>query len=252
MVWGKYCHFNLTLRKRYTCIVFRLLVHSFMTINDIEFTWLTARKLKIRVAWPDWWFCPEQQTKFDTDQAGVPTYSIAHELIGDIMENNEARKSADGRVWDDGYIVFDRNMSLVQGETDIKLKKLEVTSANQHGLFIQVKVQVDLNEKEVATPMKAMLSAGIATPGAGQGGKTSHLTRKLGDSSDEDDGDTKRPKGDTNISIATDDFSQALDDILTSPPAPPEPPEDVASMEFSFDDDDDADDIDVDIDGFSL
>ena len=89
--------------------------------------------------------------------------------------------------------------------------------------------------------MKAMFAQGITKPGAGTGGKTSHHTHKH-------DGDTKKKtRCDTNplsdLSIATDELSQVLDDILSSPPALPD---NVASMESDFNDND------VDIDGSSL
>lgn len=196
MVWGNYQSFNLTSRKRYTHLVFRLLVHSFMTEHDIEFVWIHPRKLKIRVAWPDWWVCPEQQANFDVDQYGNPAFAVDHQLIGDIMDNNEARKSKDGRVWDDGYFLFDRDMSLIVEETQIMLKKIEITSTKQIGQFIQVKVKVDPQERENKTPIKATMSGSVAKPGTGGAGKTSHLTRKKSDndsdmSEDDDDDDDK-------------------------------------------------------------
>lgn len=142
MVFGSFKTFNFTTRKRQTNVVFRLLVHSFITICDIEFTWVHPRKLKIRVAWPDWWVNPEQQAEFDVDEsAGAPSYPITHQLIGEIMENNESRREDDGRVWDEGYFVFDQNMSTDPMDTDIWLKPLLVSSLDQAGKFISVKAE---------------------------------------------------------------------------------------------------------------
>ena len=81
--------------------MFWLLVHSFVSINDIEFIWIHPRKLKIGVAWPDWWVHPEQQAKFDVNETtGAPTHDIDHQMIGETMENNKARREDDGQVWD--------------------------------------------------------------------------------------------------------------------------------------------------------
>ena len=137
MVWGSFKTFNYTLRKRYTSIVFRVLVHSFMSTNDIAFEWVNPRKLKIEVAWPEWWVNPEQQAEFDVDEVtGRPSYGIDHQLIGEIMENNEAKKGEDGRVVDVGFFTFDQDMSTNPEDTLVCLKSLDVKSTDQSGQFI--------------------------------------------------------------------------------------------------------------------
>ena len=195
LLWGKYQSFSLTTRKRYTHIVFRILVHSFMTEHDIIFEWVNPRKLKIKVAWPDWWVCPEQQAEFDVDECGRPVYGHDHQLIGDIMDNNEARKGDDDRVWDDGYVVFDRDMSQDPSDTDVMLKPLEVASLNRTGQFIQVKTKVDPYDEKKKSPIKTSKSGRVAKPGTGGSGKTSHLTRK----NNQDDHNTDSPRGNKRV-----------------------------------------------------
>ena len=195
MVWGSFKTFNLTTRKRHTNIVFRVLVHSFMRLPDIDFTWINPRKLRIKVAWPDWWVNPEQQAEFDIDEmTGMPIYDIAHELIGDMMEINESKKEEDGRVWDVGYFTFDQNMSTDPIDTVIDLKPLVVASAGQQGQFISVKTVVDQQDaSKKQSPLKVNVSSRMAKPGTGGGGKTSSRTRKQGvhnNDMDIDDGDS--------------------------------------------------------------
>ena len=181
MVWGSYKTFNLTSRKRFTHILFRVLVHSFMTINDIEFSWVNPWKLKIRVAWPDWWVMPEQQAEFDVDEStGIPAFDINHPLIGEMMEINEAKKEDDGRVWDVGYFSFDQDMSTEPIDTIIRLRPLRVESAGQVGQFISVKTTVYQGEapKKANLPLRPLWSHGPAKPGTGGAGATSNRTRK--------------------------------------------------------------------------
>lgn len=92
---------------------------------------------------------PEQQTYFDTDEeTGAPVYGIDHQLIGEIMENNEAKKEADGRVWDQGFFTFDQDMSTDPEHTIIRLKDLYVESTGQVGQFISVKTMVYFDEEK--------------------------------------------------------------------------------------------------------
>ena len=107
VVHGKYQSFSLTSRKRRHHFVFRYLVHSFVTVQDVQLDWVSNRKLKISIAWPEFWICPEQQSTFDISPTGFPAFPVHHELIGDIMETNEAKRDAtDNRIWDLGHLYF--------------------------------------------------------------------------------------------------------------------------------------------------
>ena len=50
--FGLFKQFNYTTRKTATKMLIRLILHNGVTNQDIEFEWVTNRRLKLRVAWP--------------------------------------------------------------------------------------------------------------------------------------------------------------------------------------------------------
>ena len=188
MVFGKYSRFNFTARTEQTVFVFRYLVHSFVREQDIIAEWMNEKELSIKVAWPDWWMCPEQQVSFDLDPNGNPVFPSTHQLIGTMMMANEARKGVDNRVWDMGVISFNVPMSQEPGDTEFFVKHLHSQNQGQQGLFIQIQVKVELPvvARQGTTPIRAVLRQGVARPG-NNAGKTSTRTRKKDDLDVDDD-----------------------------------------------------------------
>ena len=154
--------------------------------------------------------CPEQQASFDI-RDGNPAFPIDHQLIGDIMENNEARKSPkDNRVWDEGYIDFDCDMSQDLDDTGLMLKEVENEVLKQKGLFIQLSVMVDPSDNKESTPIRPILQQGVAKPRTGGGGKTSRRVRKKGDDYSDDNRSNKKSSAHDERSVVSNNSTQAM------------------------------------------
>jgi hypothetical protein len=96
--FGSYKEFNYTTRKTTCKILIRQLVHGAVEKGEVEYEWITPRKLKTRIAWPEWFRCAEQMASFTTDADGNIVYPPEHLLTMDTSEQNQARVEEDGNV----------------------------------------------------------------------------------------------------------------------------------------------------------
>jgi len=87
-----------------------MILHNGVTLQDIEFEWISARQLKIRVAWPEWFQNPEQMAAFTLDDQGNMMFPPEHSLTMDMSERNQTLVEEDNRIWDDGFLDFDQDM----------------------------------------------------------------------------------------------------------------------------------------------
>ena len=120
--FGMYKKFNYTTRKTTTEMQCRLIVHNGVTVQDIEFEWVTPRILKIGLAWPDWFQNAEQMAQFTLDEDGTMLFPPEHPLTMDTSERNQALVEEDGRIWDHGVLVYEVDMKM----DDPKYELLEV------------------------------------------------------------------------------------------------------------------------------
>lgn len=108
-------------------MMIRVIVHNAVRSQDIQFEWVTPRRLKLRVAWPEWFQFAEQMAAFTIDEAGDTRFPPEHPLTMDTSERNQALVEEDGRVWDDGFLVFHEDMKT----DDPYFELLEVTMESQ-------------------------------------------------------------------------------------------------------------------------
>jgi hypothetical protein len=133
--FGSYKEFNYTTRKTTTKILIRQLCHSALEVSDCEYEWITPRKLKIRMAWPEWFRCAEQMAGFTKDDEGKIVFPPEHPLTMDTSERNESRVEEDGNVWDVGYHNFDQDMRME--DLFIELLNVPIVSKNKTVTVLQ-------------------------------------------------------------------------------------------------------------------
>ena len=108
---GQHQVFNYTTRRMSTQVLVRMIVHSGLEMQDIEYDWLSSQKLQLRMAWPDWFQYPEQMATFVLDENGLPVFPPEHQLTFDMAARNEQLIEEDNRIWDSGLITFDQEMT---------------------------------------------------------------------------------------------------------------------------------------------
>jgi hypothetical protein len=126
--YGMWKKFSYTSRKTTTSMMIRVIVHNAVQSKDIQFEWVTPRRLKLRVAWPEWFQYAEQMAEFTIDaESGEPRFPPEHPLTMDTSERNQALVDEDGRIWDDGFLIFHEDMKT----DDPVFELLEVTIESQ-------------------------------------------------------------------------------------------------------------------------
>ena len=68
--FGVHKKFNYTTRQSTTFVLVRVILNNAVTLQDIEFEWVTPRRMKLRVAWPEWFQMAEQMAQFTLDSEG--------------------------------------------------------------------------------------------------------------------------------------------------------------------------------------
>lgn len=127
--WGMFNDFNFTTRKDSDRVLMRIIVHNAVENNDVQFKWVTPRKIEIRIAWPDWFRFAEQMAAFTTDDAGNTMFPPRHPITTDTARRNERLvDESTGRVWDTGYFIFQQDMR--QEDTSFELLEVEIPSKN--------------------------------------------------------------------------------------------------------------------------
>ena len=91
-------------------MLIRLILHNGTTLQDVEFEWIAPRKLKLRVAWPEWFQMAEQMAQFTLDEKDEMIFPPEHPLTMDTSERNQQLVEEDNRIWDDGFLTFDQDM----------------------------------------------------------------------------------------------------------------------------------------------
>ena len=124
------CHklFNYTSRKTSSHFLCRLIVHNGVTMKDVELAWEAPRLLKLRLAWPEWFHFAEQMAQFTTDKDGNLLFPPEHPLTMDTNERNQKLVEEDGRIWDEGFLVFEQDMK----EENIESELVDVEIASQN------------------------------------------------------------------------------------------------------------------------
>lgn len=135
--FGMWKRFNYTSRKTTTSMMIRVIVHNAVRSQDIQFEWLTPRRLKLRVAWPEWFQFAEQMAEFTMDDEGNCKFPPEHALTMDTSERNQSLVQEDGRIWDDGYLLFDDEMKT----DDPVIELLEVTIESQNTTVKVLQIQ---------------------------------------------------------------------------------------------------------------
>ena len=109
--WGMYNEFNFTTRKDSDRVLLRIIVHNAVEHDDVQFKWISPRKVEIRIAWPDWFRFAEQMAMFTTDDNGQALFGARHPITMDTARRNERLVDGDtGRIWDQGYFSFQQDM----------------------------------------------------------------------------------------------------------------------------------------------
>lgn len=110
MTFGSYKKFNYTSRKKVERVCVRILCHSAVELQDIEYTWVTPSILKLTIYWPEWFTFAEQMAMFVVRDDGEPEYPPDHPLTESFAENNAKICGEDKRIKDEGYILFEKDM----------------------------------------------------------------------------------------------------------------------------------------------
>ena len=137
---GMYKKFNYTTRKMATYMLARMIIHSGVTHQDIEFEWITPRVLKVRIAWPEWFQNAEQMAMFCLNENGEMIYPPDHPLTMDTSARNQDLVEEDGRVWDDGVLCFDQDMK-IDDEPEFELLNVDIQAQNCVLKVLQIFVQ---------------------------------------------------------------------------------------------------------------
>jgi hypothetical protein len=137
---GSFTKFNYTTRRQTTHVMIRMIVHSAVTKQDVEFEWFTPRKLKVRVAWPEWFLYAEQMAAFTIDKDGSVVFPPEHALTMSTANNNQELVEEDGRVWDEGIINFDQDMK-TDGDDIFELLDVKIPSTSRVVIVLQMLVE---------------------------------------------------------------------------------------------------------------
>jgi hypothetical protein len=138
--FGMWKKFNYTNRTTTTQMLIRLILHNGVEMQDIQFEWITPRKLKLNVAWPEWFQYAEQMAEFTTDDEGKPVYPTDHQLTMDTSERNQALvKQEDNRIWDEGFLTFDQDMK--SDDPTFELLSVEIPSKATKVNVLQILVE---------------------------------------------------------------------------------------------------------------
>lgn len=108
--FGAHDTFDYATRKSSKHLLARTLLHNAVTIADLTFVWITPRRLKFSIAWPDFFQFAEQMAAMTTDTNNNMLFPPEHSLTMDTSRRNQERVEEDGRVWDDGVFSFDQDM----------------------------------------------------------------------------------------------------------------------------------------------
>jgi hypothetical protein len=122
MCHGSFSKFNYTVRKKVERVCVRLLTHSAVELRDIEYTWITPNVLKLVIYHPEWFAFAEMMANFIVDEEGQPVYPPDHPLTESFAENNALVSDEHGRISDEGYIVFEKDMR----EDSFQIERLSI------------------------------------------------------------------------------------------------------------------------------
>jgi len=134
--FGMFKKFNCTTRVSNTFMLVRMIVHNGVNVQDIEFAWISPRVLKLRLAWPEWFQNAEQMAEFMHRDDGQPLFPPDHPLAVDTPERNQALVEEDGRIWDDGFLTFDQDMSQEEA-SKFELLTVDISSQGKHVQVLQ-------------------------------------------------------------------------------------------------------------------
>ena len=138
--FGVYKAFNYTTRKTTTSVLVCMILHNGVENNDVEFEWVTPRRLKLRAAWPEWFQMAEQMAQFTVDDTGKMIFPPEHPLTMDTSERNQALVEEDNRIWDSGYIHFEQDMKIDEIPV-FELLDVEIASKKKHINVLQLLVK---------------------------------------------------------------------------------------------------------------
>lgn len=126
--FGAHDKFDYGTRRLSKHILARTLLHSAVTLEDITFLWLTPRRLKFDIAWPDFFTQAERMAALTTDGNNHLIFPAEHALTMDIAQRNQNLVSDDGKVWDDGVFSFEQDMK--QDNPIIELIDIHIAERN--------------------------------------------------------------------------------------------------------------------------
>ncbi|CAB9512685.1 hypothetical protein SEMRO_550_G164650.1 [Seminavis robusta] len=160
--FGMHKKFNYTTRKTTSRLLVRMILNNAVTLQDIEFVSETPRRLKIRVAWPDWFQMAEQMAQFTLDDTGDMIFPPEHPLTMDTSERNQQLVKEDGRIWNDGYLCFDQDMK--DEDPIIELLDVTNTALGKTIQVLQIYADVAPVEKGTNNKVKTARSVNIGGP----------------------------------------------------------------------------------------
>jgi hypothetical protein len=134
--YGMWKSFNYTSRTTTTRMLIRLILHNGVEMQDVQFEWVSPRKLKLKVAWPEWFQYAEMMAEFATDDDGEPLFPPTHQLTMDTSERNQALVQEDKRVWDEGYLSFEQDMKT--DDPNFELLRVDVPSKATKVTVLQI------------------------------------------------------------------------------------------------------------------
>jgi hypothetical protein len=135
---GKWKDFDFTSRKPIQTVKSRMLIHSGVASDQVECEWISKKKLKFRIAWPEWFQYPEQMCKFHVDDKGNPVYRPNHLLDIDFAERNASITEKDGRIYDTGYIVYDVCMKTALEDLEHEILEVDIDSKGTKVLMLEI------------------------------------------------------------------------------------------------------------------
>lgn len=140
IAFGNYESFDYTSRTSIERVMVRILVHNAVELQDVEYDWVTPRILMLRIAWPEWFVFAEQMAAFATDEDGEVLFPPDHAMTQSMARRNwEMADKSTSRVYDEGFIKFDKDMR--QDSFEIERLNIDIPSKGTTVRGIQFFVQ---------------------------------------------------------------------------------------------------------------
>jgi hypothetical protein len=138
---GHFMKFDYTNRRETQIVMNRVLVHGAVDSNQVEFEWIHSKKLKYRIAWPDFFQYPEQMANFCVDDEGNVKYGPDHPLTWKFASNNKKLQDEDGKIWDTGFLHFTKHMKTDLEDLSFEVLRFDIPSQDTVVKMLQIETR---------------------------------------------------------------------------------------------------------------